>query len=163
MSKVKLLFDVISDVRSLADSLQAVADAIAENEPATVDVKEVEAPKQYVISTAVHTLKIKAGQTTTVNVSDNDSVTAKIKLNKVDKETGRKTPQGDASLAGAVYGLYAREAIVHPDGTTGTIYKKRSIGGNDDHQPKGRSRGKKSVSRKVLCEGNYSTRRISGR
>lgn len=93
----------------------------------TYYVKEVEAPKQYVISTAVHTLKIKAGQTTTVNVSDNDSVTAKIKLNKVDKETGRKTPQGDASLAGAVYGLYAREAIVHPDGTTGTIYKKGAL------------------------------------
>ena len=37
MSKVKLLLDVISDVRSLADSLQAVADAMVENEPATVD------------------------------------------------------------------------------------------------------------------------------
>lgn len=34
MSKVKLLLDVISDVRSVADSLQAVADAMVENEPA---------------------------------------------------------------------------------------------------------------------------------
>ena len=33
MSRTKLLLDVISDVRSLADSLQAVADAILENEP----------------------------------------------------------------------------------------------------------------------------------
>lgn len=33
MSKVKLLLDVISDVRSLADSLQKVADAITDNEP----------------------------------------------------------------------------------------------------------------------------------
>ena len=32
MSKVKLLLDVISDVRSLADSLQAVADEMIENE-----------------------------------------------------------------------------------------------------------------------------------
>lgn len=34
MSKIKLLLDVVQDMRSLADSLQAVADAIAENEPA---------------------------------------------------------------------------------------------------------------------------------
>ena len=33
MSKVKLLLDVIEDMRSLADSLQAVADAIGRNEP----------------------------------------------------------------------------------------------------------------------------------
>ena len=41
----------------------------------------------------------------------------------VDKETGKAVPQGDATLKGAVYGLYAREDIVHPDGATGTIYK----------------------------------------
>ncbi len=32
MGKVKLLLDVIGDLRSLADSLQAVADAVAEND-----------------------------------------------------------------------------------------------------------------------------------
>lgn len=36
MSKIKLLLDVVSDLRSLADSLQAVADAMAQNEPAEV-------------------------------------------------------------------------------------------------------------------------------
>ena len=30
MSKIKLLLDVVSDLRSLADSLQAVADAVAQ-------------------------------------------------------------------------------------------------------------------------------------
>ena len=34
-----------------------------------------------------------------------------------------KMAAGDATLKGAVYGLYAREDIVHPDGATGTIYK----------------------------------------
>lgn len=53
----------------------------------------------------------------------NDRVTAKINLYKVDKETGKAVPQGDATLKSAVYGLYAREDIVHPDGATGTIYK----------------------------------------
>ena len=44
MSKVKLLLDVISDVRSLANSLQAVADAISENEPTTVDAIPTQEP-----------------------------------------------------------------------------------------------------------------------
>ena len=35
MGKVKLLLDVIDDLRSLADSLQAVAEAVAENDAAT--------------------------------------------------------------------------------------------------------------------------------
>lgn len=33
MSRIKLLFDVVSDLRSLADSLQAVADTIVQGEP----------------------------------------------------------------------------------------------------------------------------------
>ena len=38
MSKIKLLLDVVGDLRSLADSLQAVADAMTRSEP------EAEAP-----------------------------------------------------------------------------------------------------------------------
>ena len=53
----------------------------------------------------------------------NDRTTAKIHIYKVDKETGEAVPQGDAKLSGAVYGLYARENIVHPDGATGIIFK----------------------------------------
>lgn len=34
MSKTKLLFDVVSDMRSLADSLEAVANAICDTRPA---------------------------------------------------------------------------------------------------------------------------------
>ena len=52
----------------------------------------------------------------------NDRTTAKIHIYKVDKETGKAVPQGDAKLEGAVYGLYARNDIVHPDGATGTIF-----------------------------------------
>lgn len=44
MSKVKLLLDVVSDLRSLADSVQAVADTMLQNEP-TVDAEPTsEAP-----------------------------------------------------------------------------------------------------------------------
>lgn len=42
MSKIKLLLDVVSDMRSLADSIQAVADAMAGNEP--VEAKEPTTP-----------------------------------------------------------------------------------------------------------------------
>lgn len=40
MSKVKLLLDVVEDMRSLADSIQAVADAMMQNET------PVDTPKQ---------------------------------------------------------------------------------------------------------------------
>ena len=53
----------------------------------------------------------------------NDRTTAKIHIYKVDKESGKAVPQGDASLEGAVYGLYARNDIVHPDGATGVVFK----------------------------------------
>lgn len=46
MSKVKLLLDVVSDLRSLADSVHAVADAMLQSEP-TVDAEpkeEIPAP-----------------------------------------------------------------------------------------------------------------------
>ena len=35
MSKTKLLFDVVNDLRSLADSIQAVADAMVQSETAS--------------------------------------------------------------------------------------------------------------------------------
>lgn len=53
----------------------------------------------------------------------NDRTTAKIHIYKVDKESGKAVAQGDASLEGAVYGLYARNDIVHPDGATGVVFK----------------------------------------
>ena len=57
----------------------------------------------------------------------NDRTTAKIHIYKVDKETGLAVPQGDASFEGAVYGLYAREDIVHPDGATGVVFKANDL------------------------------------
>lgn len=52
----------------------------------------------------------------------NERTYAKIHLIKEDAETGAN-PQEDATLEGAVYGLYARENIVHPDGTTGIVHR----------------------------------------
>ena len=46
MSKIKLLLDVVSDLRSLADSLQAVADAVAQNGQEQPDQTTEEKPAQ---------------------------------------------------------------------------------------------------------------------
>ena len=46
MSKMKLLLDVVSDLRSLADSLQAVADAVAQGGQEQPDQTTEEKPTQ---------------------------------------------------------------------------------------------------------------------
>ncbi|MDR1028403.1 MAG: TQXA domain-containing protein, partial [Clostridiales Family XIII bacterium] len=46
---------------------------------------------------------------------------ARISVQKQDRNTTEATPQGDASLGGAEYGLYAAETRTHPDGTVYTI------------------------------------------
>ncbi|MCI6767635.1 MAG: SpaA isopeptide-forming pilin-related protein [Porcincola intestinalis] len=92
-------------------------------------VKELQAPKKYVRNeTDVFTFTANYTQETEAVIEftytfKNERVNARIDLMKVDAETGAKT-QGDASLEGAAYGLYAREDIVHPDGKTGVVYKK---------------------------------------
>ena len=48
---------------------------------------------------------------------------ASLRLQKTDIETAEALPQGDASLAGAKYGLFARTDVVHPDGTGKVIYR----------------------------------------
>ncbi len=46
MGKVKLLLDVIGDLRSLADSLQAVADAAADNGAAEAELTAAKEPEK---------------------------------------------------------------------------------------------------------------------
>ena len=46
MGKVKLLLDVIGDLRSLADSLQAVADAVADNGTAEAELTTTKEPEE---------------------------------------------------------------------------------------------------------------------
>lgn len=46
MGKVKLMLDVIGDLRSLADSLQAVADAVADNDAAEAELTTTKEPEK---------------------------------------------------------------------------------------------------------------------
>lgn len=86
-----------------------------------VYVKEIQPPANYQVDPTIYPVNVNIGKTSTKNVL-NERTYAKIHLIKEDTETGAN-PQGDATLEGAVYGLYAREDIVHPDGTTGIVYK----------------------------------------
>lgn len=86
-----------------------------------VYVKEIQPPANYQADPTVYPVDVNIGKTSTKNVL-NERTYAKIHLIKEDAETG-VNPQGDATLEGAVYGLYARENIVHPDGTTGIVHK----------------------------------------
>ena len=95
------------------------------------EVKEEQAPTGYVRNTedvyqfAFSYTNDKETKVTFNHTFKNERVTAKISLQKLDAETKKAVPQGDATLEKAVYGLYARENIVHPDGATGVMYKAR--------------------------------------
>ncbi|MCD8231194.1 MAG: Cna protein B-type domain protein [Clostridiales bacterium] len=89
----------------------------------TVYVKEITAPDDYYRDTEVYTVSCSGSGVVEVSKTFTDKrVDASITLYKEDSETGDEA-QGDATLEGAVYGLYAREAIEHPDGTTGVLYE----------------------------------------
>ena len=93
------------------------------------EVKEEQAPTGYARNTedvyqfAFSYTNDKEAKVTFHHTFKNERVTAKISLQKLDAETKKAVPQGDAILEKAVYGLYARENIVHPDGATGVMYK----------------------------------------
>ncbi len=100
-------------------------------------VKEITAPAGYVLSTETYEVELTyKGQN--VSVTDaSATVTDKvqrgsIEVSKLDKEllnekdaaiydNNKDGAQGDASIVGATYGLYAGEDIVHSDGTTGVV------------------------------------------
>lgn len=90
---------------------------------------EIQAPELYLRNsedTYTFTFKFTNDKEEKVNFSHtftNKRVNATIDLVKEDSKTGNSA-QGDAVFEGAIYGLYAREDINHPDGRSGVLYKK---------------------------------------
>ena len=71
---------------------------------ATYYVKETKAPKGFQLDKNVYTMTVKAGETSTLKVSDTPKVTdTLVELFKIDMETSKATPQGNASLEGAEF------------------------------------------------------------
>ena len=98
----------------------------------TVYIKELSAPKGYKLDTTVHSLKVEAGKTAVLNVSDVPKVTETlVDLFKIDMETGKATAQGDAALSGAEFtwhyydGLYTKDNL--PEKATRTWVTKTVV------------------------------------
>ena len=70
----------------------------------TVYIKELSAPAGFKIDKTVYSLSVEAGKTATLKVSDTPKVTdTLIELFKIDMETQKSNPQGNASLEGAEF------------------------------------------------------------
>ncbi len=50
-----------------------------------------------------------------------------LELYRADGDKSYGLTQGDATLEGAVYGLFAAQDIIHPDGKSGTIYNQNDL------------------------------------
>ena len=71
---------------------------------ATYYVKETKVPKGFQLDKNVYTMTVKAGETSTLKVSDTPKVTdTLVELFKIDMETSKATPQGNASLEGVEF------------------------------------------------------------
>lgn len=103
--------------------------------PGTYYVKETKAGKSYALDEGVHKVNVSGGQTATVNVSDapqNDP--ADMLVAKVDSETGKASPLGAGTLAGAEFtvkyydGFYTQDNL--PENATRTWVLKTDKDGS---------------------------------
>ena len=103
---------------------------------ATYYVKETKAPKGFQLDKNVYTMTVKAGETSTLKVSDTPKVAdTLVELFKIDMETSKATSQGNASLEGAEFvwkyydGYYTKDNLPSEPTrtwTTKTIAEKDS-------------------------------------
>ena len=70
----------------------------------TYFVKEIKAPKGFVLDKKVHPVMVTAGRTSIMKVKDIPTLDpVGVLLGKIDKETNQNKPQGSASLEGAEF------------------------------------------------------------
>ena len=95
-------------------------------------VKEIQAPPLYYMSTDSFAFDFtykddKTYTYTFEHTFSNKEVRGEVHVSKIDRDTQEYVSQGDASLDGATYGLYAAEDIQHPNGKSGTVHKKDEL------------------------------------
>lgn len=103
--------------------------------PGTYYVKETKAGKSYALDEGIHKVNVSGGQTATVNVTDApQSDPADMLVAKVDSETGKASPLGAGTLAGAEFtvkyydGFYTQENL--PEKATRTWVLKTDEDGS---------------------------------
>jgi len=125
-------------VTSLTTDKNGNTDTV-EIQAGTYYVKETEAPKGFKLDSTVHTLTVNAGETTILKVSDTQKATTTlIELSKIDMETSDSTPQGKASLEGAVFvwkyydGYYTKENLPSEPTRTWVTQTKAEKGSDNE-------------------------------
>ncbi len=89
----------------------------------TVYIKELSAPKGYKLDTTVHSLKVEAGKTAVLNVSDVPKVTETlVDLFKIDMETGKSNRTGGGMQHWQEQSL---PGIIMTDFIQKTIYQRK--------------------------------------
>ena len=95
--------DCTKQLATLTTDTSGNAEAV-EVRATTVYIKELSAPAGFKIDKTVYSLSVEAGKTATLKVSDTPKVTdTLIELFKIDIETQKSNPQGNASLEGAEF------------------------------------------------------------
>lgn len=95
--------ELTKEVATLTTDSDGNTDTI-EVKAGTYYAKETEAPLGFQVDETVYPLTVSAGETATLKVTDTPKVTTTlIDLFKIDMETGKSTPQGNASLEGATF------------------------------------------------------------
>ena len=84
-------------------------------------VKEVIAPNGYILNDTVYPITISSNEQKIEVTGHDERQRGRIEITKEDSVTGNQA-QGEGTLEGAVYGLYAREDIVDPADQS-VIYK----------------------------------------
>lgn len=95
-------------------------------------IREIQAPPLYFMGSGSYefdyTYKDDKTYTYTFeHTFTNKEVRGEVHVSKIDRDTEDYISQGDASLDGATYGLFAAEDIQHPNGKSGTIHKKDEL------------------------------------
>jgi len=98
----------------------------------TYYIKELTAPEFYYMSNEIFTFRYTYANDTTYTYAfegafQNEEVRGEVHINKIDIDAQDFISQGDASLSGAKYGLYAAEDIQYPNQKSGLVHKKDEL------------------------------------
>ena len=118
----------VSGFSSLSEAESFIEEEMEEfaSKTYTFRCKEVTAPKGYVWQKNEGSKSI-AGNDRVKFSFTNERTLGCVELIKYDTESESSITQGEASLEGAVYGIYAAKDIVHQDNKTGVLFKKNEL------------------------------------
>lgn len=119
-------YDGVTVTKEAAESSLADQEAAFRAVTYTYSTGELTAPHGYVWESNERSETIAGGDTAVFELT-NERTLGAVELIKYDTESECGMQQGDASLDGAVYGIYAAEDIRHQDKKTGFIYHKDDL------------------------------------